>query len=204
MSIKTPLFSLRHVTVRGNTNTNTADITAITAPFMGKNIFLVNIGKIQQQIQHLPYVQNAWVQKELPNSLQVDIQEYSPAAIIHYKGTNYIVNEKGLVLSKFDSGAEINLPLVNSDVTMNQVPVKEIKQIADFLNQKGPGWSVQSYHYLGDDQIILNFSNWQIITLTSNNFADNFFRIEQVYQTLTPTKCPLLDIRFDKTLCLQS
>ncbi len=62
----------------------------------GKNIFLVPVGSLIEKIDEIPEVKSIVIKKELPNKLIVEIQEYTPCALLR-ENTKLAVSEEGVV-----------------------------------------------------------------------------------------------------------
>lgn len=72
---------VRAIEVRGARRTDEAELRATLASFYGANILEVDIARAERRLHSLPWVENARIRRLLPDRLQVEIEERTPAAL---------------------------------------------------------------------------------------------------------------------------
>jgi len=75
------------------------------------NIFLLDIGYLQQAIQAFPWVEEARVRKIFPSTLNIEIKERTPFALLKKEGL-YLIDRYGVELQKVEYKESVNLPLI--------------------------------------------------------------------------------------------
>lgn len=75
------------------------------------NIFLLDTGRIQKILASYSWVRSVRVRKILPHTLEISIEERTPAALMK-KDAFYLLDDKGIVLDSSDLRSKVNLPLL--------------------------------------------------------------------------------------------
>ena len=103
-----------HLYITGVENTNLEKLRLAIELKKGQPIFSVSTHEIRQQVESLPWVRLAQVQRVLPNALKVKIIEHKAIATIRFDDTKWALNSKGelidIVDEKFDHLLEISGP----------------------------------------------------------------------------------------------
>ncbi|MCX8515162.1 MAG: FtsQ-type POTRA domain-containing protein, partial [Burkholderiales bacterium] len=80
-------FAIRQVVITGNmVHINPNDLKDVAQNRAKGNLFTININYLQNYFKAVPWVQNAVVSREFPNSLSVEITEYQAVAKFANKG----------------------------------------------------------------------------------------------------------------------
>ncbi len=83
----TVFFQLEQVAVTGNTRYTQQEIERISGLCQGDNLFRINKYEIKEDIlQALPYVEDVNITRRLPNTIQIEIQEWDAVARIYASG----------------------------------------------------------------------------------------------------------------------
>lgn len=77
------------------------------------NIFTVSVDEIRKKVESHPWVKNAAVSKQLPDVIEIRIEEYDPVAMVEYDSGLYYVDREGKVFKKIDSSEKIDFPLIS-------------------------------------------------------------------------------------------
>lgn len=93
-------FKVRRVEVRGNDRTSADDVVRlVTAETEKPGSLNADLGDIRTKIERFPFVKSASVSRMLPDGMRVDLVERVPAAIVHLKGGDFMVDGDGTVLA---------------------------------------------------------------------------------------------------------
>jgi cell division septal protein FtsQ len=101
----------------------------------GRNIFTVDIGRARAAIEKMPQVENAVVQRVLPNRINVTVTERRPIAWIAARGDldptasdhSFLIDARGIVLrSRVLLPEYYHLPIISGFETENLVPGKRV------------------------------------------------------------------------------
>ena len=103
-------FTVKKVTVKGNSYYTKNEVKAIADSKTGQNLFFGSgIGRMKERLKKEPYFQEISVKRRLPDCISITVKERKQAAAIAY-GKEYIVIDKnGTVLRKTDVMPEIPL-----------------------------------------------------------------------------------------------
>lgn len=114
------------ITVEGDNQWVSHDqILAIAGKQTGKSLLLVSSGHIVQQLENIPGVTQAHVDKQLPNKLQVSVQAQKPAALLREpNGSLTAVDNQGRVLNAV------------SDASVEGIPVIEVANVEQGLKNR--------------------------------------------------------------------
>ncbi len=127
VSLFTPLFAVKSITVEGNSVLNAEDIVKVSGIKTGDNVFRINTSEAKEKIKSLGYVESALIKRKFPSKIVIEVKECSEDAYVLFAG-NYIgvdsefkvisvlkASEKnadkpvisGMALKKFDKGAPL-------------------------------------------------------------------------------------------------
>jgi cell division septal protein FtsQ len=93
-------FKVRNIDVRGNDRTQAEDIRRIVAGETEKvGVWNADLADLRLKLEKFPFVKTASVSRMLPAGIRVDIVERVPAAIVHMKSGDFLVDGDGTVLA---------------------------------------------------------------------------------------------------------
>ena len=91
-------FRIEDVQVEGRSLTSSQEILHILGVHRGDFIFSVSLPQVQKELEALPWVRSASLQRRLPNVLYVRLAERHPVALWQKQGKRYLVDDQGKVL----------------------------------------------------------------------------------------------------------
>ncbi len=106
-------FSLKTIDVAGATDLSRAEVTALLEARRGVSLFLLDSGRLRDEIQALSWVKEARVTKVLPSGLKVWVRERTAMAVLD-EPTPVLVDEEGARLEPIDPAAPPTLPFLRS------------------------------------------------------------------------------------------
>ena len=105
-------FKVRSIDVRGNDKTPADDIRRIVASEVEKpGVWNADLADIRLKIEKFPFVRSASVSRMLPAGIRVDVVERIPAAVVHLKSGDFLIDGEGAILSAA-AGNEKDFPFV--------------------------------------------------------------------------------------------
>jgi len=107
-----PEFALKHIDVRGAQRTAPDEIARGLEPFVGANLFQLDLHGIESEVRRNPWVRDASVRRILPASLRVAVTERTPAALAVIDGLAHLVDETGFVIGPAQAGNADDLPVL--------------------------------------------------------------------------------------------
>ncbi|MGN0489516.1 MAG: FtsQ-type POTRA domain-containing protein [Ruminococcus sp.] len=99
----TVLFKTEKIIVKGNKYYKDDTIIQLSGVTEGENIFLASMSGNTEAIKNsLPYVKNAQINFQIPNTVVIDIEHEKPYYTLKSGSDLYLVNEEGRILEKVE------------------------------------------------------------------------------------------------------
>jgi cell division protein FtsQ len=100
------------INVEGRETTDAATIMAALAADRGTPILAVSPSRAKQQLESLPWVRSAAIERRLPGTLIVRLAERRPLAVWQHQGKLELIDKQGEVIPVKDLGRFAKLPTV--------------------------------------------------------------------------------------------
>ena len=104
-----PLLTVRTVQVVGGRHTGPQDIATVADLSGDENLLLLSTGEVARDAARLPWVARATVDRKLPGTLRVAIEERSPAVVLATDAGRWLLGPRGHVLAR---GRRAALPVL--------------------------------------------------------------------------------------------
>lgn len=104
-----------NIEVEGRETTDAATIMAALAAERGTPILAVSPARARQQLEKLPWVRSAAIERRLPGTLYVRLVERRPLAVWQHDGKQQLIDRQGEVIPVADLGRFARLPTVVGD-----------------------------------------------------------------------------------------
>jgi cell division protein FtsQ len=108
-------FGISSVHLAGNGRTQPSEILAALGFEPGQPIFGADVQAARQRLLQLPWVADAHVRRQYPDSIAVSLTEKLPFALWQMPGGTFVVERSGRVIVKTDPSAFPHLPLFMGD-----------------------------------------------------------------------------------------
>ncbi|MCM2316418.1 MAG: FtsQ-type POTRA domain-containing protein [Thermoanaerobaculia bacterium] len=109
-------FAIRKIETVGAKHTSRAAVDAVTQPYIGRNLFRLDIEELRRDLSALPWVSEIAIEKELPGRLTIHLTEREPVALVSSGGTLRYADAKGVVFEELrPEFGNPGLPLVVAD-----------------------------------------------------------------------------------------
>lgn len=106
-------FKINTVTVSGNSRYTQHEILTVSGINTGDNLFLLNKYDTARQIyQKLPYVTAVRINRELPDTLVIDVTECRSAAAVVQDGSAWLISDTGKIVDQVSTGTTDSYALV--------------------------------------------------------------------------------------------
>ena len=99
------------INIDGNRIVNTNEIIQLTQIQIGALLYKADLTAIQRNVMSHHYIKDAVVERNLPNSINIQIIERVPIAMVNLSEPLYL-DEDGVVLPKTDSRKIFDLPMI--------------------------------------------------------------------------------------------
>jgi cell division protein FtsQ len=109
-----PILAIKAVSVSGNVLVSDAKVQQALEPLHGVPLSRVGTGRVMELLAGQPAVKDAIVQAEAPNTLQVQIVEFVPVAVLLEGKKRSLVGPEGQVLATLAAKDKPKLPTIRS------------------------------------------------------------------------------------------
>ncbi len=111
-----PRFSLEQVVMTGQKTRSKDALLARAHVTMGQNVFSIDLDAAKNRMLGDPYVKSATLARRLPDTILVDIEERTPAAVValagNENGPTLLVTRDGEAFKKVEVGDPSDLPVI--------------------------------------------------------------------------------------------
>lgn len=115
-------LTLNDVAVEGRFLTPPADILDAVGIPKGGFIFSVNVETIQHNLEKLPAIRSAVVERRLPGTVAIRLLERTPIALWQKNGRLQLVDERGDIMGPVTDGMPGNLIIITGDGAPKNAP----------------------------------------------------------------------------------
>lgn len=164
-------FKVEHIAVDGNSRYTNVEVVNASGVKQGDNLFLMNKYNVAGRISGaLPYVEAVSINRDLPDTLQIHIQECVCSIALEQEGTTWILCSSGKVADEIAGGvpedctAVIGLtimsPQVGAVITADEDGALARRQMLELVGQlrnKGMLGDVQEIHLEDSSCITLRY-----------------------------------------------
>jgi cell division protein FtsQ len=109
---------IKQINIEGNRIVGANEIIQLAHVQVGTLLYQVNLTTIQQSVLSHHYIKDAIVERNLPNSINIQVFERTPLAIVNRTETTYL-DEDGVVLPRSISHRILDLPMI-SGISINE------------------------------------------------------------------------------------
>jgi cell division protein FtsQ len=97
-ALRNPVFAIAGITVQGDvSHNNAATLRANVAPRLKGNFFTVNLDRVREAFESVPWVRRAVVRREFPDRLRVRLEEHRAVALWGGDSDSRLLNSYGEV-----------------------------------------------------------------------------------------------------------
>jgi cell division protein FtsQ len=119
---ETSLFAVRTLDVTGAPPTVRRDVEHAAAPLLGESLVGLDGGELRKELEALPSVRSAHVDRAFPNTLRISVIPERPAAVLRRGSDAWLVSERGRVIAAVDVDARPGLPRIRAASEAPPVP----------------------------------------------------------------------------------
>ena len=105
-----PIFNIEEIEVIGNEKLDESTIISLSGELEGKNIFQISKKKVINNIKDNPYIDSVTIKRNLPGTLQINIEERKTAYQIKVINSYVYINYQGYILEV--SSKEADVPII--------------------------------------------------------------------------------------------
>jgi cell division protein FtsQ len=105
-------FRVRNVLVEGRVETKSGDILAALKAERGAPLLDIDVAAAKARLEGLPWIKSAEVERQLPDTLRVKVEERKPFALWQLGQRLSVIDRDGVVIVKDNVGRFADRPLV--------------------------------------------------------------------------------------------
>lgn len=109
--LTSPIFVIKEIRVEGNTHLQEERLR-VYEERLQKNIFVLNLKAIQEDLLQEPYVKRVFVRRALPDRIYLRIEERTAVAALRMKTQGFLVDGEGRLLETVRLKSHRSLPLI--------------------------------------------------------------------------------------------
>lgn len=211
----TPYFNIENIVITGNKAVSKEDIIKLAGIEPGKNIFKLNLVKIQYRVKGNPLFDKVCVKRYLPGKVEIQVEERKAAAFLNIKGDFYLVCENGVIFKKLSSFIYENLPII-TNVDLKKVVLGSetnshslnlgLKIIKNINSVKPELLACISEINAGNaNEIIVYTNNGIKIKVDENTERNKWLRINRIISAANTENISIgyVDMRYNKQIILK-
>jgi len=130
IALKSSLFALEKVEIKGATPALSRQIDAVVKPLRGRSLVGLNGAGVEQAILAIPEVKTVRVDRAFPNTLRVVVAREHPVAVLRRGGEAWVIAASDKVVRPLRRGRGEDLPRV-------WVPASLAVSVGDPLTDRG-------------------------------------------------------------------
>lgn len=196
-------FYLDEILVQGRKRTDPSYLLDAVGVERGLPIMAININALKQRIENLPWVNNAIVERKLPNIIHIVLEEREPIALWQNKGKFMPIDNNGVAINVPIDNL-INLPIVIGE----KAPAQAANLLAMLKNEPELTSRMKAAILVGERRwnIILDDLNKGISIRLPEQETDKAWtklaQIDRQYQLLK-RKLTMIDLRLPNRLVVK-
>ena len=191
------IFSLKKITIENNSLLKENDIKKSLEPIYDKNLLQLNNKEIKKILLQNSLIDSFKIKKKYPNTLEIEIFEKKPIAILFDKKKKFYISEKIDLIDYNMLNIDNNLPYVLGNKDDFKIFYDNLRKI------KFPFNSVKKYILYENNRWDLETLNNKTIKLSPQNYKDNLEHYLNLINKKEFKKYNLYDYRIKNQLILK-
>ncbi|HTZ37561.1 MAG TPA: cell division protein FtsQ/DivIB [Stellaceae bacterium] len=190
------------IEVDGRTTTDVATILAALDAQAGTPILGVDPARAREQLERLPWVSSAAIERRLPGTIYVHLVERRPLAVWQHDGKQELIDRSGTVIPVTDLSRFSKLPTVVGDDQAR----RGAAQLLDLLaNEPDLAARVSAAVFVGDRRWNVRVDNRIDVLLPEDDMAGAWARLAQLERTnrLLQRDVETVDLRLPDRLVMR-
>jgi len=127
VALSTPIFKLEDVGFKGIKHVPQTELLQKGGLENRANLLALNLSEVKKNMESISWVKSVYLQRELPNKLQVVVTEHQPIFLVPIQQDLYYLNEEGLLFKKCETKEGVSLPLLTGLEKKDWTPSGHLK-----------------------------------------------------------------------------
>jgi cell division protein FtsQ len=190
------------IQVKGRETTDTATILAALDARYGTPILAVNPARAKQQLEALPWVRSASIERRLPGTIAVSLVERRPLAVWQHDGKQELIDQDGTVIPVTDLSRFAKLPTVVGD---DQARHGAAQLLGLLASEPDIAARVTAVVLVGDRRWNARIDNMFDVMLPEDDIAGAWSKLAQLQRTsqILQRNVEIIDMRLPDRLVLR-
>ena len=196
----TLFFKVDRVVVTGNSRYQADEVAAATGVERGDNLILLDKRGIAQRLYtQLPYIMEVRINRQLPNTLLVEVTETQAIAAIQGAGAYWLLSASGKLLEAADAqdymailGAEAQGPEVGTFLSLPEESPLSAGRLAELLaalEEQGLLARVDDIDLSGAEELVLDYDGrFRVEMFYDADFSFKFHCLKEAVSRLEPNE----------------
>ena len=112
LALESSIFAVRSVAIRGAPPALARQVRAAVNQFEGRSLVGLSSAAVERAVLSIPSVRGVRVNRDFPNTLQIDVQRELPVAVLRRGPEAWLIAASGKVVRSARLGGESNLPRI--------------------------------------------------------------------------------------------
>jgi cell division septal protein FtsQ len=185
-----PRFRVRRIEFSAAPHVPEEELRRAVARYRGKNLFRLDLGRLEKDLEACRWVRRAAVKRVLPDGLRCAVEERVPRGLALVRGRVKLVDAEGAVIDDHDATTQaysfpIFTGLDEADEARAAEQIRRGAALLAFLDAHHPGWSaeISEIDLARADRLELRLNDGgPVVRLHPREFGTNLAR----YLTLRP------------------
>jgi cell division protein FtsQ len=195
-------FHIEKIVVEGNWKNLTANEVAYRSEVRkGDNLFWISVRDVHDRLMKEPWIKEVTVQRRLPDTLCIYVEEFRPEAIV-YSNHFYYVDDQGTLIKRVEAGENKDFPLLHGIMVTEDGQVekadeprlKEMLRLLDLFDKsrfgKTEGVAEINYDEIKGYMITTRRDPMQI-ALGKEDLASRIMKIDRMSNAMIKGKAPI-------------
>ena len=166
-------FVAQEVTITGNSRLSTEQISAAAAVPIGNSLMSINPGAISQQLQALPEIKVATVERGWPHAILITVTERTPIAVAATASGFNLIDSEGM------NAGVVAAPPAGLLVISAQPDSPAMTNAIQALAAIPAEWSITGLSAPTQDSVVATLGNGAVVTLGSGERAADKVEVAQ-------------------------
>ncbi|MEJ2586621.1 MAG: FtsQ-type POTRA domain-containing protein [Deltaproteobacteria bacterium] len=144
--LKSPYMRLERVQMTGVDDHLKAELMALCGLNTEPNLLAINLEDLKKQIEEHPWIRNARLQRQLPHTLTIDIEEQTPVAILLSDRMVY-VNSHGEPFKAVTQSENVDFPIItgiSDDLKSDENRLETVAHVMHTLSNEHGIWAADN------------------------------------------------------------
>jgi cell division protein FtsQ len=192
-------FSLHKIVFSGNTHLTDEELKGLSGLKGGEDMITLSASRVSEKITSSPWVREATVRKELPDTVRAVIQEAEPFALLDMTGRMFLVDDEGELLEELRETAVPFLPVIAGNPFEQKSVYSEAIRLVQAMKQSGLLLTKDHIEVIAHDMRELSVNiDGTVVKVGQGDYEEKLTRLAELEGDIRKRQIPVdyIDLRF--------